>query len=507
MSISSEAPKVGVGWEVIGLIAIALAAAAFYPQFSLNHDASWYLIATGMFLDGERLYHDVIEINPPLAFYLTIPPVWIARAVDGDPTTAYFLFVVALGLAASLWSMALLKAADLTQHRRVWLVAAVAVVLFVLPIADFGQREHLMLICAMPFLLGQVLRPALPKLGPTHQVALGLAASLGLLLKPHFLIIPACIGLMRLFQERSFRPVFDPGMLALAVAAIAYGAFIIFVHPAYLAFIVPVARTVYAAYGMGVAEVLLKFEVLAAILLVIAGLRSTGAVRDPIAQLFISASLGAAAAYLVQFKGWNYHILPLSAWLVLTAIWLAVRSVEEADRKMAAVKIIPLIAFMIVGQQIARGPYQSATTDLFAPFVKPEHERVLVLSTNVWAAFPFVNEVSKDWASRYPAQWLIPGAYGCRVDESASNSQKNCKDEVIILQNARNAIIDDFIRYQPDIVFVDERANKSYFGNIDFDYIAFLHGDPSFEFFAICYRHIATRANYGVFVRKCDLPR
>jgi hypothetical protein len=505
MPALQNGPKLRLGTEILVLLATALAAAVFYPRFSLNHDASWYLTGTGMFLDGGRLYHDIVEINPPLAFYLTIPPVWIARAVDGDPTTAYFLYVIALALVASVWSLLLLEAADLPPSRRAMLVAAVAVVLFVLPIAEFGQREHLLLIFAMPFLIGQVLRPALPGLGLMHQVALALAASLGLLLKPYFLIIPACIVIVRLFQERTLRAAFDPGMLALAGASILYVAFIVLIHPAYFNVIVPVARVVYAAYGMGAADVLLKFEIFAAMLVVMAGLRSNRGVHGQISQLFLSASIGSAAVYLVQFKGWNYHILPLSAWLILASTWLAARSDQQAGHRMFEAKIIPLAALMIVGLQIGRGPYQSATTAVFAPFVKTRHERVLVLSTNVWAAFPFVNEVSKGWASRYPAQWLIPGAYDCLMEKSASMPAKGCKDELIILREARKTVIDDFIKYKPDIVFIDERDIKSYFRSGRFDYLNFLDQDPKFEFFSTCYRRITTVPNYGVFERICTV--
>jgi len=42
----------------------------------LHSDVSWYLVATERFVNGARLYQDVIEVNPPLAFYLMARPCW-----------------------------------------------------------------------------------------------------------------------------------------------------------------------------------------------------------------------------------------------------------------------------------------------------------------------------------------------------------------------------------------------------------------------------------------------
>ena len=53
----------------------------------LNHDTSWYFVATEAWLDGAPLYSEIMEINPPLAFYLTAPFVWLSRAMGSTPTT------------------------------------------------------------------------------------------------------------------------------------------------------------------------------------------------------------------------------------------------------------------------------------------------------------------------------------------------------------------------------------------------------------------------------------
>ena len=494
------------GWAVAFVIALGGLAALIYPHFSLNHDASWYLVATAMFLDGGELYVDVIEINPPLAFYLTVPPVAAARALGTDPTTTFYLYTIMLALAACAWSFRLLQGADLTSHERAWLLAAVAVALLALPAAEFGQREHLMLIFAMPFLLGLILRPALSRMPRMQQVVLALVGALGLLLKPYFLLIPASIGLMRIIQDRNLRAVTDPGMLALAGAGLSYILFVVLVHPAYFTFIVPVARDVYAAYGTGALAVLARPELIAMLLLFAATYRApSNSVTAAVAGLFASACLGAAAAYLVQFKGWGYHILPLTALLLPSATWLWLRTsrARPAARRMAL--LAGAAALMLLGLQGLRGPYHSATTQAFAPFVKPQVRSVLVISTDVAAAFPFVNEVSARWASRYPAQWLIPGAQNRLGETNCTEEAFACRKTREILDINRRALVEDLIAFQPDLVFVDERPRKLFFRDASFNYIEFLSEDPDFSVFARCYRRVSLRAGYGVYARRCPV--
>lgn len=484
---------------IAALAAAALAAGLFHVGVSLNHDSSWYLAATERLLDGARLYVDVVEINPPLAFYQTMPPVWLARLLGSDPGAIYVAYITLLALLASLWSFALLRGAALEARQKTALMIAVAAVLFVLPIGEFGQREHFMLIFALPFLLAQILRPALPDTGPGHGIALGLVAALGLLLKPYFLLIPAAIGIMRLVEERSLAPFRDPAMLALAAAAVGYLGFVGLVHPEYFTAIVPIARVVYGAYGTGGPQVLAKFEIIALVLLAVAGLGASHKASGTITRLFIGASVGAAAAYLVQYKGWNYHLLPLSALLILTATWLFAAAGRGSGRQPGMARIALAAGVIILGLQIARGPYQASTTSAFGPFVKQRGESILVLSADVAATFPFVNEVGGRSASRYSAQWYIPGAHLCRAADPAGD----CAEEARILNIARETIIEDFLRAEPRLVFIDEKPRKLFFQGARFDYLEFLSADDRFGFFERCYRRIGAAADHGVYENTC----
>jgi hypothetical protein len=500
--MNDQNSKSGVPIGLIVLAIVIAAAALFYPQYSLNHDASWYLISTQMFLDGGALYSDIFEINPPLAFYITIPPVALAGLLGSNPATAYFLYCIAIGLSSALWCRKVLSKSDFGAGQKVGLFMAVLIILFVLPISEFGQREHLMLLFAMPFFLAQIFRERAPGIGIMHHALLGAIGAVGLLLKPYFLVIPAGIAVMRLAQERDLKIFYDPGMLALAAMSFAYLGFIAIAHPAYLAEVVPIATAVYANYGMGAEAVLMRGELAALALIALAGWYYR-AIWECSFGLLAAGVVAAAASYLLQFKGWNYQVLPLSAFLFLTAAVLFLRKPDIARKNVVAMAALVLVALVTVGVQIARGPYQSRSTDAFGQFVTSEGQSIMVLSTNVSAAFPFVNEVSGRWASRYPAQWLVPGAHDA-LTFGECGSKEDCAKAREILNFARGSIIEDIERYQPSLIYVDARAQKAYFRDPDFDYLEFLADDPRFAAIEACFEKAGEALGFSVLRNTCE---
>ena len=51
----------------------------------LNTDVSWLLVVCERMLDGQHLYRDIIEINPPMAAFAYLPGVALARVLGVDP--------------------------------------------------------------------------------------------------------------------------------------------------------------------------------------------------------------------------------------------------------------------------------------------------------------------------------------------------------------------------------------------------------------------------------------
>ena len=71
----------------------------------LNHDVAAVLAFSQRWLAGERLYVDLIDVNPPLIFVLNLLPAGLARLTGIDAVTALHACLLAWG--AAVWLLAL----------------------------------------------------------------------------------------------------------------------------------------------------------------------------------------------------------------------------------------------------------------------------------------------------------------------------------------------------------------------------------------------------------------
>src|SRR5206468_5446290 len=62
----------------------------------VHPDVGWMLWIAGRLLDGGRLYHDVVDMNPPLIHYATTLPVALARSMGWPEVLVFKVFVLAI---------------------------------------------------------------------------------------------------------------------------------------------------------------------------------------------------------------------------------------------------------------------------------------------------------------------------------------------------------------------------------------------------------------------------
>lgn len=416
------------------ILTVCVGAWAVFASLPLNHDSSWYLDASKRWIEGQQLYTDVMEINPPLAFYETV------GLSLGLLTKKAFVGGVCGAVAlSSLWCARLSRSG---------LICLAALLIGGLP--AFGQRDHLAIIFALPYLMAG-------KTGRREGIALGLVAFLGVGLKPHFLLIPLLATLGRAIQARTWREIFTSANWALGLACVAYVSFVWLAHPAYFAEMIPLGQAVYDAYGV---PVLNQPLIWAGLAVALCGLR--------VGTLPLALSLlGATGAYVLQGKGWTYQLIP-SATLTLILGWSLWRQIAPPMRVLAASGAIFSAALLMSG-----GPYQRV-----APIPVPKGTKVLFLSVRVSAAYPMVQEAGSINTSRYPAIWPVPGAWRTLQDPAASETRKAKARE--ILAETRHNIVSDILAGQPVAIFADSSPRQLYFDG-PFDWIAFISADPRFH--------------------------
>jgi hypothetical protein len=279
--------------------------------WSVDSDvASQLWIATRMH-EGAHLYRDIIEVNPPLWFWMGIPFERLAALLHVQAAT---ILIVSFGLMIAL---SLAATERLIRHippgRRTIFLAYGTLVLAAMPWLHVGQREQIVLIGAVPYAALIASRREGRPVPVALAIAVGVAAALGFALKHYFLVVPAMLELWLLSGVgRRWRP-FRPETLAIVGVGVAYAAALL-IERDYLTRMVPLVRLAYGKFGPQSIWLLFNpYAILTAGLLAFTathGLVLLKRSSSTAAALFI-AGVAFAATFVIQFKGWPYHAIPM----------------------------------------------------------------------------------------------------------------------------------------------------------------------------------------------------
>ncbi|MGH6885825.1 MAG: hypothetical protein ACREGK_07110, partial [Geminicoccales bacterium] len=503
---ATRSAPAGIGGRGVVLLIAALMAGALASKLghTINNDVAWYIYSANAFLNGARLYDDVFfDVNPPLMLYLTVPGVALARVTGLFPVHAFVLTVFAVA-ASSLWLGARVLSDAPAQHRRATLIVAF-LALIVVPAGDFGQRSHLLVCLALPYLLliAVRLQEGAPAPGWPLAAVVGAAAGLGFAIKPHYLLLPAALEGLLLWRTRRLLCVLRPETLSAGAVVALYAGAVLLFTPEYVTRVVPYALEVYnGAYHNGLGVVLARPETLLVPLLVLVHCRARRALASRHAALgdvFSLSAVALLAIYVMQMKGWNYHIYPATAMLVMLAgtIATAPSGVLRPVRMMVFAVGVALVTKAAVTQN--RYPLMN----WLMPYVRAHavDGAIYVFSSNVWTGFPMAVYAEVEWASRFPALWLLPGVEQ-RRRAAAPDADMDLLEEMD--RFTTESVIADLSARRPEIVFVDARPRKPWYGDIDFDFIAHFSADPRFAALWARYERIGDEQGFEVYRRRSD---
>ncbi|MCB9989839.1 MAG: hypothetical protein H6867_00485 [Rhodospirillales bacterium] len=469
------------------LILLLLGGGLFVHLHALiNHDIGWYLVAGAQFLDGGRLYETIfIEVNPPLALFLTMPPVLLSKLSGLNAVPLFILYIYGLSVF-SLWlcdRFLRLDPAISRGFRHGFLLLFALALTFAIG-TEFGQREHMMLAFIMPYILLQARRAAgQGSCCRTKAVLAGALAALGFALKPHYLLLPAALELYRLYRTKDWRAVFRAETITMALVILAYLAAIAHWTPEYLQTVMPYAIESYnAAYRNPFWTLLVRPETLFlpfgfALHLMTRKTQSLPQLAD---ILFLCAGCF-FLTYLVQMKGWSYHLYPSSTCLLLglgVTFFGQTRSQEVSALRRTVTVLALELTLLLAAVHISHGTYKNPFMDEALPLVEKHaaDQPIALFGTNVWPGFPLVNYSSASWGMRFPTLWMLPGILQKKEHAAAEETLRYAQIETYVT----NSVIEDLKHYRPALVFVDVRRNKSYFGGMDFDYLDYFMQDQRF---------------------------
>lgn len=479
----------------------------------VNHDVAAILNFAERWVAGERLYRDLIDVNPPLIFALTAIPAALARWSPLDGVEALLLGVV--GCCVLAWRLT----ARLRRGREEGAVEAAALdglvpLCCVLAAYDVGQREHLMVLFAIPYAFLAARRAE--GLATRRWLALTVTAcaALGFALKPHFLAVPLLVEALVLARRGPAAALRDPLPWLMAAAWLLYLGSIPLLFPEYFDFVLPLVIGFYLGNGgLGVFDVLLSDRLGAALLalLFLAPALAWRGAGMPARMLGAVAAGGFLAAW-VQHKGWSYHVVPIATASALAAGLVAARWLDRnlgASRAREAAPLLALAGALAVTAVHVRGEspwrqiwYDDLAGGQLAAALRREvaDERLLVLSADIYPVYPALNYARARSTLRTMNLWMLVGAYP-DCPEGAPRYRATwemSRTEFLVYRT----VAEDFARAPPAGVLVARNAGIPRCGAEEFDPIEYFSRHPSFEETWRRYTRVVHMDTYLLYLRE-----
>jgi hypothetical protein len=507
------------GWWFLAISLFGLLAAGILLD-AMNHDVAWYVFCAGRVLDGAELYRDIVDTNPPLVVYMCIPAVLLGRLTSWPATFVFNLCLIALvGLCLLICRRILEEVLAKTSAtgKKCILLVLVCILLPSAGFGSFGNREHIMLLLTMPYILLASGGPRGLAIAVHYRLFIGMLAGLGLALKPYFLLLWVLVEGYILISEGKAGMLRRVENIGILIVLMTYAATVVVSTPAYYRQVIPMAMRVYSAYDCS-AVFLLKHSVTKLWmggLLAFAFMRPTRENRD-IRRILMIAATGFLIIAFVQHKGWNYHFYPAKGVSLLLLCVLALGLIERPEAlgelirpgKTLVVVLVIFSLFYRAGTQVAsaaNGENRELLTSLVDIVNRhAEKDAILLLSTAAYPQFPLVNYTGVEWSSRFNCLWLLPGSY-MGADPSEKRIRYHRPDEMGEIERFFfEAMVQDIGRRPPALVIV---STKDGIGRRVFDYIGYLKQEPCFAEIWTKYEFLTTVDHFKVYKRTGDGPR
>jgi hypothetical protein len=390
----------------IGLTAAMITALVQSFVLSIDCDVSWLITVNEKMLAGQRLYVDVVEVNPPASIWLYTPLVWLAQRLALRPEAVLVAGFIACALLTC--ALALRISANLRRPPNPLIFFGVlCFVELILPLGTFAQREHAAILFAVPALA------ALAVLGENRALSLpwrilgGLAAGMVIVLKPHFAlaIVPALA--FAAWRARAVKPLIPFAAAAVTMVAI-YAAAVLILTPEYLQ-LLPLLADVYLPLRERW-SILLAGPVLIVPLAIYAlafALRPRGFAVLP--MMFLIGSAGFAAAAVIQGKGYLNHALPGMALGFVGLMLLATEAHVERQRR----RLVLACAALLAGLELyAMGSIRpiAGLAEAVAR-VAPPRPSIITLGPDLLTGHPLVRNVDGTWAGSRAGLFIAAGAH------------------------------------------------------------------------------------------------
>lgn len=466
-----------------------------------NSDILWLCEALSRYFGGLRLSEAAYETNPPLSLLIYTLPV-LAESILHIPLH-YAVFAqscILVGVSA-LAVFQIISAWNLLHRNEIFIITAAYILANTLGASlYFGERDHLIGIVLLPFVLMQLtITYGLPQAKGWKWPVL-IFGALFILLKPHHGLLPTLLLLHRVILKRKILPVFkDADFLSLAALTSLYIASVIVFFPDYTSIILPDAINLYTTMGewKNVRLATLFLSMACALIAAALYFLSGGATTKNLSFFMILASLISIIPYDVQGLGFYYHLMPAVSFFACAAamalfLWIKSQAKENMAVILAAVFMVTL-SYLYAPLNIGypkHGDYADLPVTKILEKECP-HNRpcsFFMFNNNMGIVHETAYYTGIHHASRFPSLWFMP--------EIIKGKQGHLSKEETERYYTKysNMIAEDLSSGKPDVVLI-WKSDASF---LKTDFVEYFSHNQNFKLAWKHYKKIgSTEINYA----------
>ncbi|MBE0644944.1 MAG: hypothetical protein IH600_12750 [Bacteroidetes bacterium] len=496
--------------------------------FTLLHndvcnDVAQYYSAAKMLHQGDVLYRDIIDTNPPPIFYLNLIPLFVSDTTGLDAVRAINISCYVALLLVFICALQLFRAANptvLPVVQAIFLLVWLHVGFMVLDAHQFAQRDPMIAVLLLPYLMLVYARWRGQNVPALLSGAAAMFMVLAVTMKPHYILMPLALETYYRWREASRRYYWRMEH-SIAVVGILLLVMLIVLIPGFRSYYIdwmPLLQKYYSAYGGGViqsistlfSEALARAFLIGALLAGIVLFRSPAMEDRQLAQLLSLSLLLFLLIYLLQGKGWIYQRIPIwyaSATMIAFATGVILHRGTERIRWQHL--LVPMI---LVLMQLAMVPRlhayfirglppqaESSLAHYFKTHSMPG-DRIAVISMVVAPGSEALLYADRLPAIRYLSAFPLPLAYTGTSSHQLTGERKRMADGYYV------SLLADLRTFRPPIVAID---TLWYFRNTPdgFTMKKWLQQRDFYRTLESNYRRVAPVMNFEMYERRKNAPR
>ncbi|MEO5951355.1 MAG: hypothetical protein ABIQ44_02705 [Chloroflexia bacterium] len=471
----------------------------------MNGDTAFFVYSGSRMLDGATLYRDIVEPNAPPPYLFAVASTALGRLLHLTPETAFVLCVTVL-ICLSIYRCHRILDRFYPTIPYAAPILTIAIACCLLPYVkdSFGEREHLLCVLILPWLLAST--DDLEFRSKRERIADGMMASVGISMKPYFIALYAVVQLVNFVMPRRRFRILQGDSLTIAITQAA-SALVTLVFFSNYVFMVRMALATYHSFRRDLPSICLHPTFLFFVIMAIICLGNQS--RGYFLRLrngLLMAGVVMMGLLVYQREGFAYHYYPLGVfgWLIATTLMLD-RLWTASPLKRRVVALLFVTTVTGVGAYYGMLPLSMPKqTGPLVALVRQEAEGkpILVLSTSLWASSPLINYTHTSSSWRFRSLWTLGGFYSGKPLPGAPRPYRSRADMDEYERYLLESLIEDTRLHPPQLIIVEVAAEKQGFRSGDFDYLDyFLHDDQFAQFFS-GYEAFAEVPNYRVYRRR-----